>query len=170
MVSKKTKFFGLIHIYLVIAKILVVSVFLALLLISKKGLDQDMEKLGDSMGYFGLFIYLLVVVGVIVLIALLVILSLYLVFHVLNYRKLQKDRISNIFFIINLIIVFLLIFKNGGLIFFSFFFKDNLNNYNIIVFLLNLLSLSILVTGAIYSVFGLVDYSQDRKNKLLLIE
>ena len=163
MVSRRTRIFGLIHIFLyssMLHLIILLSIVIVLVMVSQ-GFYEGLSKLNGEASALGTLFFVMITVILIAAIILVTFLLPYVILNIRNYRKkINKNIIPYRFFCINLMFSILL-----TLVLYKPLFADLL----IVIkerdgFFLPIGSLIIFfpISGILYSVFGIIDYKKNQ--------
>lgn len=161
MVSRRTRIFGLINIFLY-STVLYLAIILEIVLIIaiyNVNVQRKLGELNSEVGFLDALFFAMMIFGALVLLILIALLTVYIVLNFKNYKKLNRNIISYNFFCANLI-VSILFTLNIAKSTFANMVMIMKEKPNLLLPLGSLFVLFIPVTGILYSIFGMIDYKK----------
>lgn len=161
MVSRRTRIFGLINIFLY-STVLYLAIILEIVLIIaiyNVNVQRKLGELNSEVGFLGALFFAMMIFGALVLLILIALLTVYIVLNFKSYKKLNRNIISYNFFCANLIVSILFTLNIAKSTFANMVMIMN-EKPNLLLPLGSLFVLFIPVTGILYSIFGMIDYKK----------
>lgn len=171
MVSKRTRVFGLINIFLFSSALFlaIIATVLLIIAINNDNVKRGLSQLNSEVGLMGVFFFVMMIISIMVLLILIAIFTAYVVLNIRYfYKKLNKNIISYNFFCANLI-VSIIFTLNVVKVTFSSLISISNDNPNLLLPLGSLIVLFAPVSGILYSIFGMIDYKRSVRNKHVMM-